>query len=167
MQTRTEVRSVAVAYVCAVLAIVGWPDRTGWTNGTVIAIGLGGFVAGWLLWTVVAERRVPWHRRPHEQPSLRGASVMALVVGFLAFLVLEALRGVWPPQLEVYLDPPVTTVSADGSVRTTYVDWIDLPLNEARRLIVYFGLLFGGLILGDALVRAIHAWRGRRAEPVR
>ena len=161
MLTRSELGQMLLAYLVAVIALVAWPDKSTWTNGTVALIAFGALVLGWLGWIVIVERRLPRPFRTSEprEGHLAGALVVAFVVYGVAFLLSEILRQEWPREYVAYNGPPPA-----GTDEVTVWDHtrVEVPINVARGFIAFLAVAFGGSVLGDGLLRALHAWRSQR-----
>jgi hypothetical protein len=161
MLTRSELRQILVVFLVVVIALVAWPDNATWTNGTVALIAFGALVLGCLGWIVIVERRLPrpFRRTEPREGHLAGSLVVAFVVYGMAFLLSEFLRQEWPREYVIYNGPP-PAASAE------FVVWdsttVEVPINVARGFIAFLAVAFGGSVLGDGLLRAIHAWRTQR-----
>lgn len=132
-----------MGYLVAVIALVAWPDKSTWTNGTVALIAFGALVLGWLGWIVIVERRLPRPFRSSEprEGRLAGALVVAFVVYGVAFLLGEFLRTEWPREYIVFKDPP--PAGSEGMVVWDYTT-VEIPINVARGFIAFLAVAFGG-----------------------
>ena len=162
MLTRSDLGQMLSVYLVAVVALVAWPYKATWTNGTVALIVLGALVLGWLGWIVIFERRLPrpFRRSEPREGRLAGALVVAFVVYGVAFLLGEFLRTEWPREYIVFKDPP-PPAGSEGMVVWDYTT-VEIPINVARGFIAFFAVAFGGSVLGDGLLRVLHAWRTER-----
>lgn len=162
--TRNDLWQMFSGYSFAVIALVFWPDKASWTRGAVVAIALGAFLAGWLAWILIGERRLPrlWFRSGPRQPSVPGALVIAFLVFLLAFMFREGIRQAWPDEYVILPEPP-RDAGASGTVVWDFAT-IEVPVNTARQFIAYFAFLFGGLALGSGLLQGFHAWRARHGR---
>ncbi len=160
MLTRSDLGQMLLAYLLAVLALVAWPDKARWTNGTVALIAFGALVLGSLGWIVIVERRLPrpFRRSEPREGHLAGALVVQFVAYGMAFLLGEFLRQAWPREYIVFNGPPP---GGSGEVVWDHTT-VEVPINVARGFIAFFAVAFGGSVLGDGLLRALHAWRAQR-----
>lgn len=160
--SRSDMRQMLAGYALVAISLVAWPDKSTWTNGTVALIAFVALIGGWLAWILIVERRLPRPFRGSEpRPQLvPGALAVAVVVSFVAFLVGELLRDVWPREYFVVDEP----LPAPGSGEWLYGDFFEIPINVARHVIAYLGVAFGGIVLGSGLLQAFHARRAGRRE---
>jgi hypothetical protein len=166
---RDQIRESTAGFAVAAVALVAWPGRSELGNLSILAIGLGGLIAGMLLWMILVERRLPW---PLARPGRRGDRPGTALTGFLAWIVAFAVGqisiGVWPIRGEVYLDQPIVTTSPDGlSVSQTWVTSFDIPDNAARFMVAFMATYVGMTVIAWPFASAaVRAWSGRRASKV-
>jgi hypothetical protein len=185
---RDQLRRWTAAYVLSAIVILGWPDRSGWTNVTVLALWLCGAVVGDRLWVTIVERRRWWAidvrsllraidvrrwwretgvggpgRRP-ERRAIRRLRNIAFLVAWMALLF-------WQVTSPIHLQIPV---DAQGRLipptRNTFdhLITVDVPQNMAGGLILVAGMYLFTIALGSLILAVAEASRRdskRHAQP--
>lgn len=156
---------MTASFVVGTLVLVLLPGRATLPGPVVLAIGLGSFLVGSILWILAVERRRPWPVDRRPRPALPdGALVTSFLATAVAFITVQVAMVAWPLRGEVYHDQPVVTTSPLGWSES-YVTYYDIPDNAARLMILWFSMYIAAFVISWPAISAVaRSLRARYAK---